>query len=112
MAEYIEREALLKEMLGLHTIPVYIGHVTDEDVMFETMVDVVKEHPTADVVPVVKGHWEERSFIVFDSEIKLGYNCSECNTTWDTPTPYCPNCGAKMNVKGRMRDEQNSRYAL
>lgn len=54
MAEYIERESLLKEMLGLHTIPVYIGHVTDEDKMFETMVDVVKEHPTADVVEVVR----------------------------------------------------------
>jgi hypothetical protein len=54
MAEYIDREALLKEMLGLHTIPVYIGHVTDEDIMFETMVDVVKEQPAADVVPVVR----------------------------------------------------------
>lgn len=53
MAEYIERDALLKQMLSLHTIPVYIGHVTDEDVMFETMVDVVKEQPTADVVSVV-----------------------------------------------------------
>ena len=54
MAEYIEREALLKEMLGFHNIPIYIGHVTDEDVMFETMVDFVKEQPTADVVPVVR----------------------------------------------------------
>ena len=54
MAEYIEREALLKKMLGLHTIPVYIGHVTDEDKMFETMVEVVEEQPTADVVEVVR----------------------------------------------------------
>lgn len=22
--------------------------------------------------------------------------CSECNTTWDYQTSYCPNCGAKM----------------
>ncbi|MBO5963033.1 MAG: hypothetical protein J6P97_00970 [Bacteroidales bacterium] len=35
-------------------------------------------------------------YIERDSEIKIGYNCSECNTTWDTPTPYCPQCGAKM----------------
>lgn len=41
------------------------------------------------------GEWEKRVFIIFDSE-KVGYRCSECNTTWDTPTPYCPNCGAKM----------------
>lgn len=42
-----------------------------------------------------EGEWEKRVFIIFDSE-KVGYRCSECNTTWDTPTPYCPNCGAKM----------------
>jgi predicted amidophosphoribosyltransferase len=41
------------------------------------------------------GEWEKRVFIIFDSE-KVGYRCSECNTTWDTATPYCPNCGARM----------------
>lgn len=41
------------------------------------------------------GRWEKRVFVIFDSE-KIGYRCSECNTTWDTETPYCPNCGAKM----------------
>jgi rubrerythrin len=42
-----------------------------------------------------EGEWEKRTYIIFDSE-KIGYHCSECNTTWDTPTNYCPNCGAKM----------------
>jgi rubrerythrin len=42
-----------------------------------------------------EGEWEKRVFIIFDSE-KVGYRCSECNTTWDTATPYCPNCGARM----------------
>lgn len=42
-----------------------------------------------------KGEWEKRVFIIFDSEM-VGYKCSECNTTWDTPTNYCPNCGASM----------------
>ena len=42
-----------------------------------------------------EGKWEKRTFIIFDSE-KVGYNCSECNTTWDTETKFCPNCGAKM----------------
>ncbi|MEE0968736.1 MAG: hypothetical protein U0M06_05125 [Clostridia bacterium] len=43
----------------------------------------------------IEGEWEKQVFIIFDSE-KVGYRCSECNTTWDTPTHYCPNCGAKM----------------
>ena len=42
-----------------------------------------------------EGEWEKRTFIIFDSE-KVGYRCSECNTTWDANTNYCPNCGANM----------------
>jgi hypothetical protein len=43
----------------------------------------------------VDGEWEERIFIIFDTE-KVGYHCPKCNTTWDVKTNYCPNCGAKM----------------
>ena len=56
----------------------------------------VDHAPTADVVEVKRGKWEKRTFIVFDNEIKDSYHCSECNTTWDTATNYCPNCGANM----------------
>lgn len=42
-----------------------------------------------------EAEWEKRVFIIFDTE-KVGYRCSSCNTTWDTPTAYCPHCGAKM----------------
>ena len=47
-----------------------------------------------------EGEWEKRTFIVFDSE-KVGFRCSECNTTWDTQTNYCPNCGAKMKGESK-----------
>lgn len=57
----------------------------------------IEKIPIADVVEVKHGKWEKRTFIVFDNEIKDGYNCSECNTTWDTDTKYCPNCGAIMD---------------
>jgi hypothetical protein len=43
------------------------------------------------------GKWEKRTWIIFDSE-KTGFHCSECNTTWDSCTNFCPNCGAKMGV--------------
>lgn len=42
-----------------------------------------------------EGEWIKRIWIIFDSE-KVGFYCSECNTTWDTPTKFCPNCGARM----------------
>lgn len=54
MAEYIEREALLKKMHGLHSVPSFLGHQTDEDILFQIMVDVVREQPTADVVPAIR----------------------------------------------------------
>ena len=49
----------------------------------------------ANVEEIRHGAWEKRTWIVFDSE-KVGFRCSECNTTWDSPTKFCPNCGAKM----------------
>jgi rRNA maturation endonuclease Nob1 len=53
----------------------------------------------ADFVEVKHGRWETRNFIIFDSE-KVGYRCSECKTTWDTETNYCPYCGADMGKEG------------
>ena len=43
------------------------------------------------------GKWEKRTWVVFDSE-KVGFRCSECNTTWDSPTKFCPNCGSKNTM--------------
>lgn len=62
----------------------------------ECAISQVQKQQTADVVEVKQGKWEKKTFIIFDSE-KVGYKCSECNTTWDTSTNYCPNCGAKMD---------------
>lgn len=45
-----------------------------------------------------EGEWEKRTFIIFDSE-KVGFRCLKCNTTWDAPTKFCPNCGAYMGDK-------------
>ena len=54
------------------------------------------EGDSVDAVEVVHGRWEKRKAIVFDDEM-VGYRCSNCNTTWDAETNYCPNCGAKMD---------------
>ena len=31
---------------------------------------------------------------------EMGVTCSECNTTWDAESNFCPNCGAKMDGGG------------
>lgn len=52
---------------------------------------------TADVVPVVHGHW-------IGSEINGFDRCSNCKAIWDISLTkrnmffrYCPRCGAKMD---------------
>lgn len=48
--------------------------------------------PAADVAEVRRGEWVEDNYGYF--------HCSECGYEHDSPeyiTPYCPNCGAKMD---------------
>lgn len=79
MAEYINRE---KAKSLLHIEYAYAA---------EQLLD---EIPAADVAPVVHGVW------VCVNKINpiSGYMCSKCGhiVGFDL-TPYCPNCGAKMD---------------
>lgn len=89
MAEYIEKNKLLKDMHSVYTLPIF--HKTNEDYMFEQMVGIVGKQPTADVVEVKHGEW-----ICLEQEIGL-YECSLCNHRMlRSKSNYCPNCGAKM----------------
>ena len=60
------------------------------------VVEFLEDCPIVDAAEVVHGRWEKRKAIVFDDEM-VGYRCSNCNTTWDAETNYCPNCGTKMD---------------
>lgn len=95
MARYIDadkfRSDLWSSLKGYRKVP--------EICAVKNCIVELDEQPTADVVEVKHGHWKKRIFIIFDSE-KVGYQCSECNTTWDTNTNYCPYCGAKMDGEG------------
>ena len=69
--------------------------IYSDPVLLHAIKNVLDETPTIDAVEVVHGRWEKRETIVFDDEM-VGYSCSNCNTTWDAATNYCPNCGTKM----------------
>lgn len=90
MAEYIEREAVLKHKT---LIPGFIGEYVHAD--------RIKEAPTADVAPVVHAKWIDGadSFGAKRGQYRV---CSRCNICIPRVTEvaepywqYCPNCGSK-----------------
>lgn len=82
MAEYIDRVDLLRQ----------IGWAdTPEGCIFD-----VRRMPLADVVPVIHGRWEP--IINAFGELE-GWMCKCCGTETKRKSNYCPNCGAKMDIK-------------
>lgn len=89
MAEYIEREALMKE-LSESVEPFNTGSVFR----------AIRKQLAADVAPVVHGRWIESKEYVYSPDgckkwISF-YHCSECKALNNSSTGYCPNCGARM----------------
>ena len=103
MAEYIEREAVLKMLCApCNALP--------EDEICPYRFTGCKQFygifnlPAADVAPVVRGEW------MVSLERPVGTICSKCGFAWSDKidavklepilskikTNYCPNCGADM----------------
>lgn len=65
--------------------------------------DSIDEQPTVDAAPVVHGRWIPLEYDGFADGNPVWdlWECSECGEEHsgdeDTLTPYCPNCGAKMD---------------
>ena len=131
MQEYIEREALKEDLKESYDRlrAIYDSLTYDEDkqicagqlTTFTEAILRVKEAPAADVVEVQHGRWVFGKDLAdsFGSINKNKYHlyCSECrnqafNKTvdndpdFDIDTPYCPNCGAKMDKEEADDKEQ------
>lgn len=91
MAEYIEREALLRlyDPQSLHGIPNPDAFNVPFYVVRQNILDV----PAADVRPVVRGEWREMD--------EGYYVCSSCSSfiTVNYGYKFCPNCGADMRTE-------------
>lgn len=117
--EYIEREALINtckkiihERWNETTAPVSWSHA------YADFIDDINNQPTADAAPVTHGHWifkkrtklvstgiarvaEDKTAVIMKKHItvKVPY-CSVCGSHGDNAldaTPFCPDCGAKMD---------------
>ena len=89
--EYIDRWEFMEELTKL-------AKTADDatEAGIELAMLKLGEHREADVVEVKHGVWLYKLCVVFDSTKDL-WRCSECNTSWDAESKYCPNCGAKMD---------------
>lgn len=88
MAEYIERERLLKK---------FCSHCYGEDTCDTDCMDIriIKSIPSADVQPVKHGKWIQLTQNVEPTALK----CSLCGEISCCHGMYCPDCGARMDGK-------------
>lgn len=80
---------------SLHQNMVFAEFDTLQDRLLIT--EMINHAPTVEAAPVVHGRWDHNG------------NCTACNTNmyndidadfWSSyEPPYCPNCGAKMNLE-------------
>ena len=86
MAEYIEREAAIKELMN--DAPEQVGYSRED------AADCIRYMDAADVAPVVHGRWIYKG----DSDMWV---CSRCgrgvNANPEGIDLYCYHCGAKMD---------------
>ena len=64
---------------------------------------ILKDAPTVDAVEVVHGRWIEKIDIIgsyLSDCTEVFYVCSVCESGDIGKSPYCPNCGAKMDGDG------------
>lgn len=103
MAEYIDQEAAISliKQYGKDVIDDgrYSLDTVDDCIELANRIETL---PTADVAPVVHGRWDEsKEHFYLNNGCKewINFYWSECDAPNNSPTDYCPNCGAKMDEK-------------
>ena len=101
MAEYIEREAAVNVCSNQYKECLRKSDWCGDTVAWNIGLGI-KALPTADVAPVVHGRWDEMVESKGDGYTgeyyeEVYYNCLNCDYATDWNSPYCPNCGARMD---------------
>lgn len=68
---------------------------------FDTIIDL---QPTVEAEPIKHGRWKNVHISLVDPDGvarygRWGCQCSICGTETADITPYCPNCGARMDAQ-------------
>lgn len=57
------------------------------------VLDSIDSQPTIEVEPVRHGQW------IPTRPYMYSVKCTICGKIWELETPYCPSCGAKMDLE-------------
>ena len=107
MTEYIEREALMRQIKEIHCADCNSYHgVRCRACWVDDTLGYIDSEPAADVEPVVHAHWQPYEDTVQCSACGFGtfmdgyfFVHGECTHAYDRSFrfSFCPNCGAKMD---------------
>lgn len=108
MDEYIKKNALYEKIAQLEELarnryldtpslyhPMYMTQLKERTFFKQ----IITYFPTADVEPVRHGRWIEKQEKDTFAGYLYSYECSECGRVKQRKEPYCPNCGAKMDLE-------------
>lgn len=106
---YVDSDKILRKMQKIATEAWKMNIVAKVEMIWNEAMDVIRFAPSADVAPVVHGHWEDINGNPVPWSERVAHcpaysaHCSECRQ-WLVASDeymvlgnYCPNCGAKMD---------------
>lgn len=107
----IDANALKEEIssLSITVTGIRAGKDILRDVLLEyrkTVLRIIEEQQTIEAEPVKHGRWIPLEYDGYADGFPVWdlWECSQCQEEHsgdeDTLTPYCPNCGCKMNLEG------------
>ena len=99
MAEYIERETLMRRIKEIHCAECDSYHgVRCRACWVDDTLDYIDSEPAADVAPVRHGRWIDAYPDIEPNPMFMYGICSECGFEQGISKylNYCPNCGARM----------------
>ena len=93
MAEYIEREALMRRIKEIHCAECDSYHgVRCRACWVDDTLDYIDSEPAADVEPAKRGRW-----LCVDTDAEQFFLCNRCKKKEYWESNYCPNCGCRMD---------------
>ena len=65
-------------------------------IRYKIFEEAIRDAPTIDAVPVRHGKWIDETFKPYGL-VHHPFKCNLCGDHAEFSSPYCPNCGARMD---------------